>query len=266
MEIIINGQTVVVEKEVIETAVQQGKLEITNDDVILFAKSDYEARQKNLLNEEYKKGKIAEREMLAKDIKEKYGLNDVEGKDFDKIFETFKEKTLTEAKIAPSEKIKTLEKDIELMRNNFKTLEEEKLKIINEYSTKEKKSKIDNALFTMIPDNAVNDKFTRQDLLILFKANGYEPDLDESGKIIVSSNGEILKNKTTLEPLEVKDVLNGFIEAKGFIKTEPTPKPGDKTPKGNTSLELFYKEMEGKPQAEVMRELQKRIAEKTIVV
>lgn len=266
MELNINGQSIIIDKEVLDKAITEDKLEITNDEIVLFKKQDYEIRQKNLLDLEYNKGKTVGVEKLAKDIKEKYQLESVEGKDFDKIFEAFKENTLKEAKAEPNEKIKVLQSDLEKTRSNLKTLEQEKEQIKLEYENKFKRSKIETGLLGMIPEQAVNDKFNRNDLLALFKANGFDADLSEDGKIIATENGEVIKNKTTLEPLEVKDVLVKFIESKGLITIKDTKKPEDVTPKGATSLELFYKEMEGKPQSEVLIEMQKRISNKTLIV
>jgi len=266
MEVIINGQTVIVEDAKITEALSAGKLEVTEEELILFKKDEYETRTKNIADAEYKKGKTAEREMLAKEIKEKYGMNDVEGKDFDKIFDAYKGIVLKDAKIEPAERLKKYEQDILTLQSTLKTIESEKETIINDYKNREKNNKLESELFTLIPDNIVNDKFTRKDLIALFKANGYSTDVDESGKTVVLFNNELYKNEKTLEPLAVKDVLNKFIEDKGFIKKDSTPNPGDKTPKGATALDKFYKEMEGKPQHEVLREMQKRIADKTLIV
>jgi hypothetical protein len=266
MEIIINGQGIAVEKEVLEQAIADGKLDISNEDLVVFAKVDFEKRQKIQFDNEYNKGKKAGIEMTASDIKEKYGLESVEGKDFDKIFEAFKENTLKEAKAEPNAKIKELEEDLSKTRQNLKKelLDKENLK--KEYETKEKRSKIETGLFGFIPEQAVNEKFNRNDLLALYKANGFDADLSEDGRILAVKNGEIMKNEQSLEPLEAKDVLIKFIESKGLITLKDTKDPKDNTPKGTTSLEKFYKEMEGKPQSEIVVEMQKRIANKTLTV
>ena len=67
-----------------------------------------------------------------------------------------------------------------------------------------------------------------------------------------------------VEPIEVKDEFVKFIESK--VTIENTDEPKDRMPTGATSLEKFYKEMEGKSSEETNREMQKRIAAKTLVL
>ena len=263
MEIIINGQSIAVEQEILDKAIEDGKLEVSNEEFVLFKKEDYEKRQKNLADSEYKKGKIAGVEIIAKDIKEKQGI-EIEGKDFDAIFDAFKTNILKDAKIKPDAKIQELTGDLEKTRANLIKLEKEKEDIKLDYDNKAKRSKIDASLYAMIPESAVTKQLNRTDLIALYKASGFDADISEDGKLITIENGQVLKDKVTLEPIEVKDSFVKFIESK--VTIENTDEPKDRMPTGATSLEKFYKEMEGKSSEETNREMQKRIAAKTLVL
>jgi RNAse (barnase) inhibitor barstar len=263
-KVIING----LEYSISADQIAEDVITIKDEKINIFNSTELEKRDKAIRDDEYEKGKTVGVEKLAKDIKKKYSLEDIEGKDFDKIFDIFKSRILTDAKLEPSKRIEELEKDISTLQTTLKQEQDDKIRIQTEYQTKEKTARIENDTFNMIPSEVVSEKFTRKDVLVLFNANGYESDYNDKGQLIVKKMGETLKDTKTLEPLPVSDVLNEFLLDKGLLKKEGRDGDGDGTGSRKTTIDKFYKQMKdsGKNDEEINRELQSRIADGSIEV
>lgn len=194
----------------------------------------------------YNEGKIAGLETPFKPLalKEKFGI-DITGKtrDIETFAEAFKAKILEDAKIEPEQKVKELMTDLEKVQSNLKAKESEFEAFKTSYQQEKTNSIINDAIFKAIPDNVSIDK---TDVATIFKSN-YGIEFDDAGKMIVKKGNEILKTDATLEPKDLKTVINEFILEKKLVKVEGGRGSGDEGRKGSTdSLESFNKLMESK--------------------
>lgn len=247
------------------------EVEITIPEIVSLKKADFETRLKNEKDAEYKKGKIAGEEMLIKDAREKFGLS-FEGKSMDNFVEAFQKKILDDAKITPDEKIKEKDKTIKQLRDNIARIESDKQLLASQFEMEKKTISINNAIFSAIPDKAVTDKFGRTDILALFNANGYAVDIEE-GKHIVKKNGEVIKDATTLVPLDLNKVVSDFVTSKGLLQTSGGGRGEGDGGGGNLkagTIEAFEKEMDEKGvkygTQEYTDEMGKRLKEGTLKI
>lgn len=270
VKVVFNGQAIELPKETISQGIEKGEISITDEKIKLFTDEELSKREKKIESTSYNKGKVDGVEIEWKETKRKLGI-EIEGKNGDEILNAFKEKVLTDAKIEPSKKISELEQIASQLRTNLQTAEKEKNDLLTNFQNKEKEYKINSLLTTIIPDNAVSETFTKNDVSALFKANGYAIDIQE-GKEVALFNGEIVKDEKTLEPLPVKNVMDKFVIEKGFIKKDDGRGEKDKTKDQIKagSLEAFIKEMEAKGikhnTEPFIKEMQSRIKDKTLVV
>jgi len=274
----ING--VIVEKEFdeISQASEKGteiKLEsdnliIKSEDNIIYKKEDFETFKTNLSNDEYKKGKTAGVEMAVKEAKEKHGL-EFEGKSMDSFANAFKTKIESDSKIEPNAKVEELQTDLESVRGNYATLQSDFDTFKTGITEKETRAKKDATLLSFIPENGL--KVSRGITAMALKTeSGIDIDYDESGKSIVVMNGEIVKNKITLAPIDPASFIIEQLTILDLIKKpEGGGGGGDDTGNGSVSnYDKFVKEMESNDITEGSEkfgiEMNKRIKEKTLVI
>lgn len=268
IKIKFNDTEISLDKDVLTQGIEKKEIEIKDENILLFTKPDYETRLKNEKDSEYKKGRGDEREIIVKESKRKLGL-EFEGKDIDVLFSNFKTKIETDLKIEPDKKVKELNQTVEQLRENLRVETEKNSNLQKEYQTKEEGSKLNASLFAVIPDKAVNESISKNDIAAMFKANGYSHEL-EDGKEVVKFNGEIVKHKTTLEPLPLKDVMTTFVTEKKLIKIEGRGGGDDVEAAKAGTLEAFTKEMEAaghKYGSDAYNtEMTKRIKDKTLKI
>lgn len=270
----IGGTIVDVDKELVSSGIEAGEIKIENDSIALVNKEDHVVYSKdefstftgNLKKTSYDEGKIAQEEMLVKAAKERNALS-FEGKSFEKYEESLKAKIIEDAKIEPNQKVQTLESDLAKLQRNYNSLTDDFDAYKNDITTKETRSKKDNLLMSLMPDNLLVDKETS--LIALKKRTGIDVDFSETGKPLQLVNGEIQKDKS-LEPMQIdKDFIKSNLETLGLLKIKEGGRGElDETKGGAGSYTAFIKEMEtngvnqGSEKFQV--ELNKRISSKTI--
>ena len=273
VKISFNDTTFEVSKADITKALEAGKdsqITIKSDGHLIFTKEDDEKRIKNLGKPQYEAGKTAALEMKAKEWKEKHPeLKDIEGKDLDIMIEKFAEAKVSGAKIPANEKITQYEKDLKTLRENLQKEAEEKNNLKSSYEKEKQSFQVNQHLFSIIPDEILDETRDRNDVIALFRAKGFDVILSE-GKFVPTKDGEILKDKS-LEPLKPVDVMNQFATDKKW--NIPIGGTGDKDKTGAPaagSYEAFVKEMALKdiPEGDERfnREMQSRIKNKTLKV
>jgi hypothetical protein len=131
LQLVINGTEITVPDADVTAAVAAGKLELKNDNLLLFQRPEFETRIKTESDSAYIRGKIAGEEMPVKAFKKTMGV-EIESKNINEIVTAFKENVLTEAKIEPSKSVKEKETMIEQLRANMAKLEEEKTSLSNQ--------------------------------------------------------------------------------------------------------------------------------------
>lgn len=171
----------------------------------------------------YNKGEVAAIEKLVKEQKNTLGL-EFEGKDPNKLFEAFKSKVLTDAKIEPSAALQEKETIITGLRANLTKLEQEKQEIAAAVS----KVKLEATVSKAIPTNLVAG-VEPDEVLLTMRHKGYEFE-EKDGVIVAKKNGEIVAD-TALRPLPVKDVINAYVKERNWID-DGGGAGGDKTGRG----------------------------------
>jgi hypothetical protein len=195
---------------------------------------DDETRTANLKTEYHTAG----REIAIKTAREDYGL-DFQGKNMENLMSAIKTKVLAEANVEPSAKIKELTADNEKLKSNIEGLQTE----VNDGKILFAKQKTQSSIASMI-DGAIQGDLTisKDDAALLFK-NKFGTELNEGGKLLISQNGEVMKNTTTLDPVGITDVMTDFLSAY-TKKVEGGAGGTDQTGGGKEgTMDAFNKEM-----------------------
>lgn len=168
-----------------------------------------------LKNNEYKNGKEKGVEMAVKDTKEKLGL-DFTGKTIDGLVEAAQKKAITDAKIEPDKKVTELNEKITNLQSTVSDYE----KKLADKDAEVSGVKVNSEVFKHIPAFGENAPALGQDeVLQLMRANGYDFKL-ENGKVVASKDGKAVLDKVS-NPVEIKDVVTGFLKEKKLITDEP---------------------------------------------
>lgn len=181
----------------------------------------------------------AGREIAIKEARNELEL-DFQGKTMDNLLGAHKIKVLKEASIEPNEKNKTLQLDLDTVRETLKNTQSEYDVFKLDTQKQQGKSMINDMV-----SNAMQGEFTlgKQDLLTLFNAK-HDINKNEEGAFEISIGGEVQKNTDTRSLLSIEEMVGTF--TKDFIKTASAPSGaggGDDTGTQPNSMEKFTKEM-----------------------
>jgi len=172
----------------------------------VFTDAELTSREETLKSRHEKAGM----EIQIKNLKEKTGI-EFDGKSEDKFIETFKAKTLTDANIKESDKVKEKDTVIEGLRSNIATLTTEKEGILKESKTAQLDSDILSWTIDKKPDNLSNKEW-----LAMIKLNNEIS--DNEGQLVVKRDGKIVSNPTDLKPIAAKDALVSYIDERKWGK------------------------------------------------
>lgn len=170
-----------------------GTLRTTEDDASFVENHKKDARKEGL-------------EIAVKQYRDEFGF---EGRTIDKLIEGVKAKTLSDAKIEPTEKLKLMqtklnEKETALQNALSKVGEKEK-----EFNTYKNQSKIDRTLDGLIPEKTI---LPREDMKMILKSK-LRFDTDENGNVTVLDDmGNVIKDVATANPKNAKDVIENFFK------------------------------------------------------
>ena len=183
------------------------------DEISLDVPTLYTDEQKNTFgSNRFNDGKTAMSEILAKDVKSQFNI-DIDSKDINEVVKAYGESKVNELNKKPDERIQALENEKTELQNKLSNLSSEKQTIESEFSKKLFHVEVKTQLNSLIPDNTKIDK---SDISQLF-FNTHEIAKDDNGRTIVKKSGEVIKDDL-LNPLELKDVVNSFIDKKGYIE------------------------------------------------
>lgn len=173
---------------------------------------------------------------------------DVDGskRNINDVFEAYAKKVLEDAKIEPAEQLKkikaTLDEKETALQNALTKVQEKE----NEFKTYKNETKISSTLDSLIPENVM---LPREDMKLIIK-NKLSFDVDENGTIIaLDSMGNVIKDQTTANPRNVKDVVdNWFKDNQNYLKpVEGGSGGGDSSGKGGKkSIDDFIEQMREK--------------------
>lgn len=215
-----------------------------------------------LKNNEYNSGKVKGVEMAVKETKEKLGI-EFTGKTIDGLVTAATAKAIADAKIEPDKQVRDMQEKLATVQNSYKQLEIQFKEKEGEVET----TKIKSEVFKHIPTFGENSPALGQDeVLSLMKANGYDFK-NENGKVVTYKDGKQVIDKVS-NPLEVKDVVTGFLKEKKLVGEEHTPAGrggGSGKPAGNyATLSEMKKDYESRgislQGAEFSQAVQKAVA------
>lgn len=177
---------------------------------------------------EYNKGKDVGARQFVRDAKEATGLN-YEGKDGDLFLDKYKEKIINDIGENPDERVSSLTKDLNILRDTSKQ-EIETLSLQNQELNKKYNSlKNGNAIRGYAPNKP--DAFSLDDAVFLMERElSFEK--NEDGQEVVIKEGDTLKSKTR-EPISWEQGVKDYWIEKDWIAKEEgrgknsTPRPSD---------------------------------------
>jgi len=174
-------------------------------DIKLPSSEGYTEEQfKELSKNRFQEGRDAQKQMIAKDYKEKFGL-DIEGKDLDTVIEA-----QIAAKLKASGKA-DLQADLEALQGQIKTMEAEKVKAVQDTKLAQFNSGVEARLLATIPDGTTIDK---QDIIDLYRMKNNIVEAD--GKAVISINNEIQKDSVR-NPVSAEDHFKAYLDKSSFI-------------------------------------------------
>jgi len=208
------SDTIGVDIEVLKTAItSEDEVEVPFKSGTLLDEAALNGLKETVKKEGYNEGKITGVEMEAKRVKEKFGI-DIEGKNFDNIFTTFQEQTLTNAKIEPDKKVKELSASLESLRGKLENDLGLKDKEIESLHSEIGNYKINGELARHLPDGLTGIKPNQFSVLAKTELNfGFD-----DGVFVAKKGDKILKDNLE-KPLSVKEVLSDYARNNGWIET-----------------------------------------------
>lgn len=214
-------------------ATEEKKIEIP-ENLVVMTSDDLANRDKEKEKAGHSRGTNDALEKFIKEKKAELGL-EFEGKDPSKFLEAMREKALSDAKVAPDEKLKDKDKTISSLQQTIDRLQKE----ANDAQLAVKQTKLETEVFKSIPTNLKNG-MEPQEVLTLMKANGYNFEQAEDGSVIAVKNGMKVTD-TALRPIPVKDVINSYVTERKWLDDGT----GERTGRGEGSSKP--KPMTGKP-------------------
>lgn len=177
-------------------------------DIKLPSSEGYTEEQfKELSKNRFQEGRDAQKQMIAKDYKEKFNL-DIEGKDLDTVIEA-----QIAAKLKASGKA-DLQADLEALQGKIKTMEAEKVQAVQDSKLQTFNSGVDAKLLATIPDGTTIDK---QDIIDLYRMKNTIVESD--GKAVISINNEIQKDSVR-NPVSAEDHFKAYLDKSSFIPSD----------------------------------------------
>lgn len=206
------GEEELTPSKLIDLITAQEEHEITVDENIhVLSNEQFEHVKKEAQGAGYKEGKTAGEEMFAKTIKQSLGI-DAPGKDVETVLTLSKEKILGEAKIPEKEKVTSLTKDIETLRQTLQQKESEFTQKLTEKDQAITRFKEDTFLSSSFPEVK---GFKKKHLITAFKSDGFGVAFDDQGNMLPAKNGEIIKNQY-LESPNFEKVFGDWLTENGY--------------------------------------------------
>lgn len=220
--------TSAIESDSAEIKVVQPFKTFTNDEWDSFEES---VGKEN--DDQYNKGKEVGVRQWVRDTKEAEGLT-FEGKDGSKLIQHLKEKALNDADKNPDERIKTLTRDLEILRETSTKDIEAKEKAALESDRKYKNLKNASKINELVPNTP---KGMSQDDAVFLMKREFSFETDEDGNEVVMKGDQVIKDKTRNPVSWEQGVKDFWIEKDWIVKADGR---GEK-PKNTTDPSNFKK-------------------------
>jgi len=218
-------------KEIITSDVEE--LDVELPEVHIYSEEELDSLKVNM-NKETSKTAI---EMAVKEqrnyLKETFGADfDFQGKTMANLVEYAIKAGEKKAGVKPSEQLAEKDKIIKNLQESVQTLETEKVQILGEKDKILLDYDINSTITKAIPSD-LETIWTSDEISELFKKK-YQVVYDD-GKKVVKSNGEVLRDKKTQEPIPIDVVVNTWLMEKGVTKKQAQGRgEGDNQKKQNT--------------------------------
>ena len=215
MKLDINGKIIELDKETVQKALEDENpvIELKKEDLIIRSKDEDSVFSENLRKEGIATGAEIGRKEVIKGIGiEGEGLHKSDESAISAIktwHESSVSTALKDAGQEPDKKLAEKDKDIRTLQTTVADLQEQKQSLESNFATYKKDITIQSTLSSLIPENAILPK---NDMLKLMK-DGLTLDIDENGHVYgIGSDGQPMKDPTTLALKPVKDVIKGYFD------------------------------------------------------
>lgn len=276
MKLNISGKSVEVADEDLKKAIEEKKetFDIKVDSLVVRTTDEDSAYKENVRKEAIATGAEIGRKNLIKSLGiEGDGLHKSDETAIEAINKLMNGKVdsaLKDAGKDPDKKLQEKEKDIETLRSTIAGLQSKNTELEGSFKSYKKSNIINQAMSSLIPDNVVIPK---EDMLQLISGK-IKAEVDDNGNIIaIGDDGQPVKDKTTLNPVPLKNVVADFFgKNPQYLKGSSGGGGGgdSKTDEGKQDLESFTKEMNEKNirtnSAEFTAEMQVRLKAGTLKV
>lgn len=236
MKIQIGNKTFEVSKEALESNPNEikldfdGTLRTSEEESVFIENQKKEARKEGI-------------EIAVKQYRDEFGF---QGRTLDKLIEAVKAKTLEDAKIEPEEQLKKLQQTIQEKETALQSALGRIGEKENELTSFKKNIKLDKFLDGVIPEKTLLPK---DDMKLILKTK-LKFDFDENENIVtLDSNGNVIKDPTTANPKQAKDVVDLFFkENQNYLTPISGGAGGEDSKSGGKkkSIDDFIKEQKDK--------------------
>lgn len=128
------------------------------------------------------------------------------------------------AGVKPNEQIQEKDKIINTLQQNLKTLEAEKLQVLNEKNQVLMDIEYQSTISRNIPKE-FESIYSPADLTVLAK-NARQITVEDGRKVVKDENGVVMRDAKTQEPLSVDAAISTWIKEKGIVR-QPTQGRGE---------------------------------------
>lgn len=202
---------------------------ITSEDTValdvpkLYSEEEKDTFGRNRFGE----GKTAMREILVKDLREKYPDVKYTGKDVDKFMDAYKSAVLEDAEADPDSKVKELEETVATLQQKYENDITEREQKIKDLHNNNYRLSTTQQLVNMIDNDTVIPK---GDIVTLFLSK-HELEQSDDGTL-VKKDGKVLKDELQ-SPIKLNDYFKSWVDDNKYIGqtgmggNDDKGKPGD---------------------------------------
>lgn len=259
---------VIVERELDLENIEGQEIELSDDNLVIHSKEDFNTLESNIRKDEYDKTKVKAEEMAMKNIKNATGY-EIEGyKDVQTFADNLKIKIQTELGTEPNEKIAKLESDKTALQNSITELQTNFDTFKNDVAQRESRTSKDNLLLSFIPDKGLK---VDSDIALMALKNKAGLDVDlADGNRFATVNGKRLQNNLREDIQISQDIVVEKLTSLNLFEQPSGGNGGNDSSGGGkkNGYDAFVEEMKKdniNPGSEKFNiELQNRIANKTI--
>ena len=236
MKIKIAGKVFEIDNETLSKAIEDNTESVSIDsDYIIRTTEENDTFVNNIKDQQIKIGK----EIGIKEFKKVAGI-EIEGKDYTKVADAFRDRIISESNVSISDKEKKWKTDLETLKGSNSDLLQQVENEKNARVSMEKNYKISGMLRDNMPKNLA---FPSQDMQLIL-SNRFEFDIQDGSFVAKDkATGAVMQDNVTLNPTPIDKVLGGFFEQNQmYLKGVDGGTAGsDSNSTGKTNVEAYTK-------------------------